>query len=77
MTELFKDVLRVIQSKGSATDNEIAEALSINLRTANDRRLALQRQGLISYAGMQTVGGKTRRMMWELTNKEVLHERMA
>jgi len=72
MSDLLKDVLRVIESKGSATDNEIAETLGINLRTANDRRLALQRLGLISYCGMQTTSGKTKRMMWELTNTEVV-----
>jgi Mn-dependent DtxR family transcriptional regulator len=73
MKRILADAVRAIQSRpGGATDNEIAEFLGINLRTANERRIALQRQGLVAYCGMQATGMKTKRTMWELTNTEVV-----
>ena len=69
ITQLHQDVLDVIRSSpAGATDQEVAAALGIHDRTANGRRLWLQRHGLVEFAGCQNVGATVKRSMWRATN---------
>jgi len=69
LTAVFQQVLDVIrQSPGGCTDNEVADALGINLRTANGRRVALHRQALVTPAGSQDAGSKLKRTIWAATS---------
>ena len=69
ITQLHQDVLDVIRaSPAGATDQEVAAALGIHDRTANGRRLWLQRRGLVEAAGCQDTGASTKRTVWRATN---------
>jgi transcription initiation factor IIE alpha subunit len=69
ITQLHQDVLDVVRaSPAGCTDHEIAAALGINLRTANNRRLWLQRAGLIEFAFCQDVGASVKRSAWRCTD---------
>jgi len=69
ITQLHQDVLDVVRaSPAGCTDHEIAAALGINLRTANNRRLWLQRAGLIEFACCHDVGASVKRTAWRATN---------
>jgi len=69
MTQKLQDVLDVIRaSPAGATDQEVAAALGIHDRTANGRRLWLQRAGLIQFAFCQDVGASVKRSAWRATN---------
>jgi len=69
ITQLHQDVLDVVRaSPAGCTDHEIAAALAINLRTANNRRLWLLRRGLIKFACCHDVGASVKRTAWRATN---------
>jgi DNA-binding IclR family transcriptional regulator len=69
ITQVHQDVLDVIRaSPAGATDQEVAAALGIHDRTANGRRLWLQRHGLVEVAGCQDVGATIKRTIWRCTN---------
>ena len=69
ITQLHQDVLDVIRaSPAGASDQEVAAALGIHDRTANGRRLWLQRHGLVEYAGCQDVGAAVKRAIWRCTS---------
>jgi len=62
---LHQAVLDVMRSStGGCTDHMVAEALGINLRTANMRRLWLQRHGLVQPCGCQDTGASVKRTIW-------------
>jgi len=69
ITQLHQDVLDVIRaSPAGATDQEVAAALGIHDRTANGRRLWLQRRGLVEAAGCQDTGATVKRTIWRATD---------
>ena len=69
ITQLHQDVLDVIRaSTAGCTDHEIAVALAIDLRTANNRRLWLQRAGLIVFSCCHDVGAAVKRTAWRCTD---------
>jgi DNA-binding IclR family transcriptional regulator len=69
ITQMHQDVLDVIRaSPAGCTDQEVAAALGIHDRTANGRRLWLQRHGLVEFAGRQDVGATVKRSIWRATN---------
>jgi FixJ family two-component response regulator len=69
ITQLHQDVLDVLRSSPlGCTDHEIAAALGLNVRTANMRRLWLQRHALVEFAGSQDTGAAIKRTMWRCTS---------
>ena len=69
ITQKLQDVLDVIRaSSAGLADQEVAAALGIHDRTANRRRLWLQRRGLVEAAGCQDTGATIKRTIWRATN---------
>lgn len=58
-------VLTHVMVCGPCTDEEIAEALSMNPSTARPRRLELQRQGLIRECGEKPTRSGRLASLWE------------